>query len=349
MDVEYNHLDRQTDISFCLPVYNVKPYLDDCLQSIVNQNLENSNIAYEIFCIDDGSKDGSYEFLLDKAKAISQLRVEKNEDNKGVSYTRNRLMCEAKGKYIWFVDPDDMIYGEVAVKLIDLIEKCDADIVLANYTKIDAHEKYKKKGNLKFGEIEYKVVTADTWDWLPDRAGESRMFSLWRGIFKKKFLLDNKLFLNEKVVLMEDALLYYELKWKNPIIVKVELCCYQVRQRPGSAMRATEDIDRQKRIFESTKNLIYTYQTYAYCREEIEMEAEQKIYSLVKQAILLLSRIKDKAYVKEGIKELKAKKLYPKFLKNTNGYSAREKVMFFLLRTPMGIAIINFLYRIKKK
>ena len=62
---------RQTDrplLSFLLPVYNVESYLEDCLQSIEEQNLEEYGVSYEILCLDDGSSDGSYEFLLEKRK-----------------------------------------------------------------------------------------------------------------------------------------------------------------------------------------------------------------------------------------------------------------------------------------
>ena len=137
MSAEYKHSDGKIDISFCLLVYNVKPYLDDCLQSIVNQNLENSNISYEIYCIDDVSKDGSYEFLLDMTKKNPKLRVEKNEENKGVSYTRNRLMREAKGKYIWFVDPDDMLINKVVDKFYQYAEQYKVDIILGDYIRVE--------------------------------------------------------------------------------------------------------------------------------------------------------------------------------------------------------------------
>ena len=81
-------------ISFCLPIYNVETFLEKCILSIENQNI---NEEYEIFCIDDCSTDKSFNKIKDLSKKYESIRIEKNDKNKGVSYTRNRLLKEAKG------------------------------------------------------------------------------------------------------------------------------------------------------------------------------------------------------------------------------------------------------------
>ena len=345
MKEENNITTKNVKISFCLPVYNVKPFLEDCLQSIVNQNID----EYEILCIDDGSTDGSYEFLFDKMNVISKLKVLKNEVNKGVSYTRNRLMKEAKGEYIWFVDPDDMLYPFVVSAFIDIAERENGDVVLGNYVKIGETKTYEEKEKIDASKIEYYTPKFENWEWLPDKNGESKMFSLCRGIFKRDFLIKNELFLNEKVVLMEDALLYYEMRLKKPKIVKMEVCCYQVRQRAGSAMRsAGYNLNRSIKQYESLEELIRVYKKYAYSSINVELESEKRMKFLFKTSIFALAKIKDRKYIQGKLRGMKARKEYPQMLKILEGSSFVEKVLLILFRFPICIFIFNGVYQLKK-
>lgn len=97
------------DISVIIPVYNVKPYLTDCLNSIVKQSKEN----IEIICIDDCSSDGSPELLEQMALKDHRIQVIKNAENRGRLYARKQGVLAAKGKYIMFLDGDDL-YSENA-------------------------------------------------------------------------------------------------------------------------------------------------------------------------------------------------------------------------------------------
>ncbi|MBQ9920107.1 MAG: glycosyltransferase family 2 protein, partial [Clostridia bacterium] len=100
-------------VSIIVPVYNVAEYLEDCLNSLVNQSYEN----IEIISINDGSKDNSLEILKTFAEKDLRIKVFDNE-NHGVSYTRNFGIKNCTGDYIAFVDSDDIVaknYIEVLV------------------------------------------------------------------------------------------------------------------------------------------------------------------------------------------------------------------------------------------
>ena len=94
-------------LSIIVPVYNAEEYLKDCLDSCLEQSLDKN--LYEIICIDDGSTDGSGEILDDYERKYSNFSVV-HKNNEGVSIARNNGIDLAKGKYIWFVDSDDMIH-----------------------------------------------------------------------------------------------------------------------------------------------------------------------------------------------------------------------------------------------
>lgn len=87
---------KSVDVSFIVPVYNVEKYLADCLDSILNQDIDN----FEVICIEDCSTDHSLEILNQYTKKDKRVFIIQNEINQGLSYNRNLGMKIAKGRYI---------------------------------------------------------------------------------------------------------------------------------------------------------------------------------------------------------------------------------------------------------
>lgn len=110
-------------VSVIVPVYKVEKFLPRCLDSIVNQTLED----IEIICINDGSPDNSLQILEEYAKKDSRIKII-NQENAGLSVARNVGMEIAQGEYIGFVDSDDWIDVEFYEKLYTTAKKYDADI-----------------------------------------------------------------------------------------------------------------------------------------------------------------------------------------------------------------------------
>ncbi len=115
-------------ISIILPVYNVEQYLEECLESILNQTYQN----FEVICVNDASPDNSLKILEKYAQKDNRFKVINHKKNKGVSVTRNTAIKKAKSEYITFVDADDKLdptYLETLAKYRD-----KADFVEANFT-----------------------------------------------------------------------------------------------------------------------------------------------------------------------------------------------------------------------
>ena len=91
-------------LSIIIPVYNVKPYLDRCVQSVLAQSYSNM----ELILIDDGSTDGS-SLLCDKWAAKDSRIIVIHKENGGVSSARNAGLEMYKGEYLTFIDPDDFL------------------------------------------------------------------------------------------------------------------------------------------------------------------------------------------------------------------------------------------------
>lgn len=116
------------DISVIVPVYNNEEYIDDCVNSILNQDFDINRI--QIILINDGSKDKSIE-VLRKYEGKNILIVDKK--NTGVSDTRNVGMKKALGKYILFLDSDDRLSPNACKCLFNLFEKHYDEIDLITY------------------------------------------------------------------------------------------------------------------------------------------------------------------------------------------------------------------------
>ena len=110
-------------ISVIVPVYNVKNYLEKCLDSIINQTYKN----LEIILINDGSTDESLDICYMYEKKDNRIKVFNNR-NKGLSYSRNFGVKNSNDKYVMFVDSDDFISNSnIIEKFINILErdKCD--------------------------------------------------------------------------------------------------------------------------------------------------------------------------------------------------------------------------------
>ena len=126
---------KETDkISVIVPVYNVKNYLEDCVQSITHQTYPD----LEILLIDDGSDDGSGEICDRLQMTDARIRVF-HEKHKGVSGARNKGLKEAAGAYIAFVDSDDVLEPDMYTYLIRLLKTHEAQIAACSgWYKYDA-------------------------------------------------------------------------------------------------------------------------------------------------------------------------------------------------------------------
>lgn len=129
-------------ISVVVPVYNCAAYLENGIQSLINQTIFED---LEIIIVNDGSSDESASMIqayVDKYPNIKLI----NQENKGVSAARNRGINEASGEYITFFDADDIAENRLYEELYRLMKDYDADLSCVNYTKcfLDGVKKVQK-------------------------------------------------------------------------------------------------------------------------------------------------------------------------------------------------------------
>jgi len=114
-----------TEVSIIIPAFNKAAYLSDCLDSVLNQSFK----SLEVICIDDASEDQSGEILRNYANRDSRLRVIKNSENLGPGLSRNIGIETAKGKFLRFVDADDLLPQKSIETLHVRATEDDVDLV----------------------------------------------------------------------------------------------------------------------------------------------------------------------------------------------------------------------------
>ena len=136
-------------LSILLPVYNVAPFLEECLFSIFSQK----NTRVEVIALNDCSTDNSLSILRKIRDAYPELKIIEGEKNIGLSSARNRLLREAQGKYIWFVDSDDKLSVGAISRFFHIVETHSPDLIICDFFTLEQNKKKKifKKSMRKRG------------------------------------------------------------------------------------------------------------------------------------------------------------------------------------------------------
>ncbi|MBI3349213.1 MAG: glycosyltransferase family 2 protein [Burkholderiales bacterium] len=117
-------------LSLLFPVYGVEPWLKACIASLAPQ----LDDGVELVFVDDASPDGSAALV---EQRLHQARVIRLPHNRGVSAARNRLLDEARGDYLWFIDPDDLVEPGVIARLKALITRHKPDLLSCDFRVFD--------------------------------------------------------------------------------------------------------------------------------------------------------------------------------------------------------------------
>lgn len=209
-------------ISIIVPVYNVAPYLDKCIQSIINQTFTD----FEVLLIDDGSTDGSGEICSSFAKRDKRIVVY-HTPNKGVSSARNIGLNKAKGEFIAFIDSDDYIGENYLKNLYEAMITNGADLVVG--------------GEIKFSNNIFNPFHFSNKTFSPNCFSE--MFSIymlhkhsspWGKLFKMSIIKEISLHFNNDIHLGEDIIFVMEYLSYCQVVTLTETSEYYYLQRNNS-------------------------------------------------------------------------------------------------------------------
>ena len=138
-------------VSVIVPVYNVENYLENCLDSLCNQTIEKKDM--EVLLINDGSTDDSLRICKKYAGIYPCFKVF-DKDNEGVSKTRNFGIRLAQGKYIMYLDSDDVITENTIESVVNFFEKHYEETDVVTYPE----RAYFQDGRMRTPHIRYQIL-----------------------------------------------------------------------------------------------------------------------------------------------------------------------------------------------
>lgn len=175
-------------ISIVVPIYNVEEFIVESIESVMNQSIGFENI--ELLLIDDCSTDKSGEIAKNYSEMYENIIYYKLPKNSGMAgKPRNVGMEMATGKYLMFLDPDDIFLNDACEVMFNTIEEKQLIFISANYGKMDIN-----KNVLDDAVINTNKYPSQNYS-IQDRQNTMRLLTLscWNKIIDKKFVLDNKI------------------------------------------------------------------------------------------------------------------------------------------------------------
>ena len=247
-------------VSVIVPFYNVEKYIEKCLETLVNQTLDD----IEIILVNDGSKDKTVDIVKKYKEMYSNKIVYLEKENGGLSDARNYAIPYARGEYIAFLDSDDYVETNMYKEMYEIAQKENSDMVECNFiweypnkTRIDIGTTYNNKHEI----IEKIRVVA------------------WNKLIKREILEKSKVQF-PKGYRYEDVEFTYKL---IPFLEKVSFCktpMVHYVQREGSisnvqnkrnaeifdVMEHVMDYYKENNLYEEYyQELEYLYARYAFC------------------------------------------------------------------------------------
>ena len=183
--------------SIVIPVYNAQAHLRECLDSCVKQLGDRA----EIVCVNDGSKDNSGNILDEYASLYPTIKVI-HKENEGVSIARNVGITNASGKYIVFLDSDDLLVEHCLSMLDKVLENNEYDIVVGRVRNSFSKDSKESIQNLK--EMRNGMAIDDARNCFISSNDNLGIWAVWRHVFRRGFVLENGLLFNAAYSFAED-------------------------------------------------------------------------------------------------------------------------------------------------
>ena len=231
--MEKSSLNNAFKVSVIIPVYNVELYVEQCLRSVMNQTLKD----IEIICIEDAGNDNSADIIRRLMREDSRISLYLNKKNIGLASVRNRGIEKASGKYIYFLDSDDMIREDALESLYGMAENESLDVCIFAadfiYETEELREKFQSnpaiyKGSypdVLSGKQLYKEWMK-VWDWMPSQP---------RYFYRSEFLKRNNINFIDGMLHEDESFAFDVLM--NADRVKVSEEAFFIRRfRPASIM-----------------------------------------------------------------------------------------------------------------
>lgn len=239
-------------ISVIVPIYNVEYYLEEALESMVNQTFLDE---IEVLMIDDGSTDNS-RYIIEKYALDYDNFHAFHKENGGVSSARNYGLDVAKGEYIHFLDSDDYVMHDAYEKLYNFASSNEYDCITFDYVRFDSRKTWTipirdeifKNLQKNIEDVNLYSYQKLSWDML-----------IANKLYKREFLEENNIKFYHENILHEDNLFNIEVYAKAGHVGALNevFYCWRFREKGKSLTQGGDMFNRRK--FCDMVNLVNTF------------------------------------------------------------------------------------------
>lgn len=282
-------------LSIIIPVYNTGKYLDDCLTSLLHQDIPHEQ--YEIICVNDGSTDNSLEILNGYASDNENIQVI-DQQNAGHAAARNVGLQAAQGRYVWFVDSDDYIDAGCLGFLLRILNENQIDFLTVGLTSVSSES--------HFNNSFYKYENSLTEKLPKHLACSGNRIILRELIVDNHIIWDKRLSPNDDTVFLFYVQLYSRKKAYLPSI-------NYYRRVHSASVTSIKSLAGTKKHISSFMVIAEIFQKeYECCADsKIKHNLKLRIALTVKAILFDAALIYTKKERREFISLLKSKNLYP--------------------------------------
>ena len=229
-------------LTVIVPVYNVAPYLNECIDSICKQSYRN----LQIVLVDDGSTDGSSDICDAWQRRDNRIEVI-HKENGGLPSARKAGLSLAQGDYVAFVDGDDWLELNCFELLCGLVSKYNADIIA--FGCVEEYGSYSKivNNNIENGFYSKQWLAENKHLWFMGEVYFSwgMLPHLWDKIFRTELIKEMYRQVPDNVFFGEDVAAYFPCISQAESILVVNEPLYHYRQRSGSMVKCNEELDEK--------------------------------------------------------------------------------------------------------
>ncbi|MFR7590524.1 MAG: glycosyltransferase family 2 protein [Longibaculum sp.] len=317
------------ELSIIIPMFNAEQYLNDLFSTISNFD----NRLVEIILVDDGSNDQTFNLCKEFQKGKKNIKVYHN-DNHGVSFTRNFGISKSKGKYLMFVDADDLLLNKsenIILKAISNYKNADMIIFSKNF----------KNDCINRKNLIYSIIG------ISEQYKNCYLQTPWSKIYSRNFIEENNIKFDETIIHGEDALYNIEciLKAKNIFTLSDSVYKYRICGSSATHNFNCYFLDSNICYLEKLKKLLESSDEFMkneIC-ECIKLSFQNSLYIFVGK----LSKIDDFAVQNKVISDFYKKVEYLNLLKlkQSKHLDNKKKIVLYVVKYKL-ISIFEILIKI---
>lgn len=238
-------------ISVIIPIYNIENYIEECVNSVINQLYRD----IEIVLVDDGSTDKSGQICDKYAQIDNRIKVV-HKKNEGLVRTRKTGLQEANGNLIVYVDGDDWIEPNMIGRLYEIMLENDVDIAMCGRFEDIGDTRRAVNHGIPEGKYDKQDLIEKVY---PNMIVNEAFFEwgifpgVWDKLWKRDALYEYQMAVDERLAMGEDAACTYPALLNANSIYVLHECLYHYRQTATSMVKQNSDIELQRKRF----NILY--------------------------------------------------------------------------------------------